>query len=327
MKSDHSIPSPLPGEKILFIRFSSLGDVLRATAAASAIKERFPDCPLTWLVCAEYAELVRSQPYVDDVIAWDRRSGPLSMPKLALCVRKRRFDWLVNVHGNDRSAFVSFFSGIPKRAGSHAHLKFTYDWPVGETLTSWKIHLGKKHPFLFVPPQELARGKERLAGLSGRRIAAVVGASKPSKRWPLENWLRFASMASEEGHSLILVGYGPEEEELSSQIASLLPKHRCLNLTGRLSFLEMASVFSACDAAAGGDTGPLHMAAILGLPCVGFFGPTDPESTHYDYNRFVALFSPCSHSGCGEKPCRNDRCLAGLDPVCVWEALRSFFEN
>ncbi|MEN2995799.1 MAG: hypothetical protein ABC360_02120 [Acetomicrobium sp.] len=84
-------PSGTKDEKILFIRYSALGDVVRAIPLAATIKEALPEARLTWLLVHPYEELIKGQPYVDDVLVWDRKQGFKGFVRLIIKHPKRRF--------------------------------------------------------------------------------------------------------------------------------------------------------------------------------------------------------------------------------------------
>lgn len=98
-------------QNVLFLRFSSLGDVIFANYTAMRIKEKNPDFRLTWLVDSFYADIVRTQPWVDDVMVWDRkRTKNRGFLEILRQVRRRRFDILVDMHTSDRTSLFLFFA-------------------------------------------------------------------------------------------------------------------------------------------------------------------------------------------------------------------------
>ena len=92
-------PQGKKGEKLLFIRYSALGDVVRGIPLAATIKETLPNIPLTWLLVHPYEELVKDQPYVDDVLVWDRSRGLKGFIDVILRVRASGFTHLLSFQG------------------------------------------------------------------------------------------------------------------------------------------------------------------------------------------------------------------------------------
>ncbi|MEG3065640.1 hypothetical protein [Acetomicrobium sp.] len=96
-------------EKILFIRYSALGGVVRAIPLAAAIKAALPEVSLTWLLVHPYEELIEGQPYVGDLLVWDRKLGFKGFVRLILKIRKANFTHMISMQGTDRSAVIAFF--------------------------------------------------------------------------------------------------------------------------------------------------------------------------------------------------------------------------
>ena len=106
----------MKNKKVLFLKFSSLGDVIISNYYAKEIKRKHPDWHLTWLVDSLYKDIVKYQPWVDDLMTWDRqKEGNKGFIKTIKDVRSRGFDILIDMHNTDRSSFFSFFSHIPQR--------------------------------------------------------------------------------------------------------------------------------------------------------------------------------------------------------------------
>lgn len=332
---DHNSDCGKKSGKLLFVKYSALGDIALATAAASCIKAHLPRLSLFWLASKPYDELLRDQPFVDGVLSWDRSRDPRAFLGLIKKIREMKFDYLVDMQWVQRSAIISALSGAKRRLGFFKGHKFPYyDWTPGE---SWRYEnpiLERQAAILeglgisdglFYPPR-LCAGGEGAAHLDlsvpKPRLAALIGASKPVKRWPVENWVSFLRMMIDRGWSAILVGHGRKEEELSSIIADGLPKSCVANLVGALSLKEMAALFSRVQLAVGGDTGPLYLALAVGVPSLGLFGPTKSE-THFPRLPYaLSLSVPCPRSGCNDWACPKADCLSAISPHEAFAALQ-----
>jgi ADP-heptose:LPS heptosyltransferase len=108
---------PGPGDKVLWIRFSAFGDILQAAATAQRFKEKYPDVRLTFLTKPEYAGILETQPYIDDLIYWDVNKRPLDFFKTVRRIRASNFKWLFSVHRSGAAALISLFSRIYWRFG------------------------------------------------------------------------------------------------------------------------------------------------------------------------------------------------------------------
>jgi len=317
-------PSGQKEERLLFIRYSALGDVVRAIPIVATIKESFPALYITWLLERPFDELIKGQPYVDDLLVWDRKLGFKGFVRLILKIRKANFTHLISVQGTDRSAVIALFSGIKNRAGRHDRASFVYNMPsedLAEVLGR-PVRVDESRIYYQVSGKLRLFAKSLLEGIPKPHIACIIGASKSVKRWPACCWAELAFMVASSGGSALLLGHGRQEADMAKDIISLLPrklKGHILDLTGRLRLDETAAVIGACDLAVGGDTGPMHLALALHKPTVGLFGPTLPGQVGLDKIN-VKLLSDCRCVGCKNWDC-DKNCLSSIRPKEVFEAL------
>lgn len=320
-------------ERILFIRYSALGDVVRAIPLAATIKEALPEARLTWLLVHPYEELIEGQPYVDDVLVWDRKQGFKGFVRLILNIRRGGFTHMISMQGTDRSAVIAFFSGIKNRAGRHDWASFVYNMP-SEDLTEVlgrPVKVEKDRVYYQVSSELCRFADDILSATSRPRVACIIGASKPVKRWPACSWAEFVSMVASSDGSAVLLGHGRQETDMAEEIISLLPeefKEKTVDLVGNLKLDEMAAVIEACDLVIGGDTGPMHLALALHKPSVGLFGPTLPGQVGLDKIN-IKLLSDCKCAGCQNWDC-DKNCLSSIKPKEAFEALaklHEFFRN
>ncbi len=316
-------------ERLLFIRHSALGDVVRAVPIVATIKETFPALHITWLLERPLDELIKGQPYVDDVLVWDRKLGFKGFVRLILKIRKASFTHMISMQGTDRSAVIAFFSGIKNRAGRHDWASFVYNMP-SEDLTEVlgrPVKVEKDRVYYQVSSELCRFADDILSATSRPRVACIIGASKPVKRWPACSWAEFVSMVASSDGSAVLLGHGRQETDMAKEIISLLPeefKEKTVDLVGKLKLDEMAAVIEACDLVIGGDTGPMHLALALHKPSVGLFGPTLPGQVGLDKIN-IRLLSDCKCAGCQNWDC-DKNCLSSIKPKEAFEALAKLHE-
>ncbi len=285
------IAVPREGDRLLFVRFSSLGDVLLALRKAKALKTRFPRLLLTWLTQVEYEGILRMQPYIDDVLPWDIQKGRFTVFPLIGRIRRARFQFLYSVHANDRSALISAFSGIPTRVGFHKNLGFAYDYTPAFAGQAWGISESTEEGgVLFVSQEKKEKLREILMGKTPPYLFCAIGASKRFKRWPSNCWSAFLEEAAGLGFTPVLVGNGREEERLAAEIASSR-SFEGMDLVGKLSLEEVCALASVSELAIGGDTGPIHLARMTGIPCIGLFAVEDPARYGHRGENVFPLFS------------------------------------
>jgi heptosyltransferase-2 len=180
-------------------------------------------------------------------------------------------------------------------------------------------------PELVVPKTELTDWRRR-SGFSPAEplVALAPGAVGPSKRWPVASFATLARRLAEQGSTIAVVG-GPDEKPLAAEIAASAGD-KVRDLTGsdlRNAILALA----AAKAAVSNDSGLLHVAAALGTPAIGIFGPTSPW--HWaPLNPLAATIETTTALDC--RPCHkptcrvgHHRCMRDIDPEQVLEATRA----
>jgi ADP-heptose:LPS heptosyltransferase len=144
-------------------------------------------------------------------------------------------------------------------------------------------------------------------------IAFAPGAAWSFRRWPSERFTALGRWLQETYNARILIVAGKNESELSLEIESGLQKSKTINLSGKTSLRQMASILKRCTLFVGNDSGPLHIAAASGISVFGFYGPGEyqrfkPWGIDFDVCRLGLYCSPCSQNCIFGEP----RCIRGL---------------
>jgi ADP-heptose:LPS heptosyltransferase len=297
-------------KEVLLLRFSSLGDVVQTNFTAMKIKEKHPDWKLTWLVDSMYADIVRSQPWVDEVIEWNRRKdGNRGFIRVLNEVRKRKFDILVDMHNSDRSCLFSLLSNIPQRYANRKRLPFAHTDYGFEDLRG-DIPLYKCCKYLIAPLCAGSKTSKIHEQKTSPVITLSIGASKIQKRWSDERWIEFCLEAVSKGYYLVLLGAGIMEKQSAEHITSEVKSDLITNLVDELSFLELIKAIDIADVAVSGDTGSLHIARALGKPTIGLFGPTLLDKK-YTSTLPLSYYSKCQSLDCNNWECKI-KCLESI---------------
>jgi len=304
-----------PGERVLFVRYSALGDVIQASPLARALKAQFPGVELTWLVTSPLDDLVRGQPFVDDVLVWRRSRGERGFVEMLREVRRRKFHRMMSAQSSDRAALLALLSGIPWRCGAHRWFSGVYD----EGLDDFRKFLGfpPLRGALEVPEDGRAWALQELASLPLRRVGFAIGASKAVKLWPDERWQELARDLVARGVGVLLLGDGEEERRRGEALARDLPFVK--NAVSAYSLRQTLAAVGGLDAVVGGDSGVLHMALALGVPTVGLFGPTLPAQVSLG-GVDCPLLADCPQRGCQRWEC-PEPCLESIGTAAVLGAL------
>jgi lipopolysaccharide heptosyltransferase I len=326
--------------RIALVKLSSLGDVVHALPVAAALKAARPRARLAWIVERREAALLRDHPALDEVIVadtrgWRRARTPAAARAVLADVRALRrrlagwrFDVALDLQGLMKSGIITAACGAPQRIG------FVAGWgrePLHALFVNRRVqplpgarHVVEQYLALLEPlavadrraefrlpvaPVVAARMDEWLAaaGLKPQRRLVVLnpGAGRADKRWPVEHFAVLAGRLAREADAQVLVVWGPGEDGAAraivdgSGVGTLAPP---TDLDALLALLRRASVVVAAD------TGPLHLAAALGTPCVGLYGPTSAERNGPYGEGHRALKS-------------SDGTLTALPPASVLEAV------
>ncbi len=253
------------------MRLGAMGDLLHTLPAAASLKHSFPERPLTWAVEAVWAPLLEGNPFIDRIVAIDRkRPGTWLNTRRALC--EQRYSMAIDFQGLLKSAFVASLGRPDRIAGFHRH-------QVRERAASLFYSLAVQSQSVHAVDRNLdlaaAAGASRLlrqfplpAGepegdLPEAFILASPFAGWASKQWPLEYYAALAQVSE-----LPLVLNGPPSVKAALDSIANVTVH-ISSLAGLIDATRRAT------AVVGVDSGPMHLAAALGKPGVAIFGPTD----------------------------------------------------
>ncbi len=316
---------PAGGAPILIVPYMWIGDFVRCHSVVRLLNARFPDRPVDVLTTAMVAPLLDYMPGVRKGIVFDlpRKRLAWSLHRaLAGRLRNEGYGDALIMPRTWKSALAPALAGIPVRTGFLGEMRIgvlndiragekalprmvdrcaALALPKGATLPAeWP------HPQLVAAPAEVSQWRERM-GLARTRPVAVVapGAVGPSKRWPAGSYAALAAALAERGYAIWVIG-GPQEKSLAAEIIAGAPAQG-RDLTGadlRNAILALA----AADVAVSNDSGLLHVAAALGTPSIGIFGPTSPW--HWaPLNPLAAVIEPKTEVPC--RPCHKPTCRFG----------------
>jgi heptosyltransferase II len=300
-----------------------IGDFVRCHSVVKLLKQRFPARPIDVLTTAMVSPLVDYMPGVRKGIVVDLPRSRLALRQqheLADRLRQQGYGQALVMPRTWKSALAPYLAGIPRRTGFVGEGRFglinDLRWGerklarmvdrcaalalrAGEALPpAWPL------PELVVPAAEVAAWR-RWLGLEaggGIDIALAPGAVGAAKRWPASFYGGLARQLAGEGHRVWILG-GPAEQALAAEIAGAgYPSIRDLSGSDlRTAILALA----AAHLAVSNDSGLVHVAAALGTPAIGIFGPTSP-ALWAPLNPLAAVMEARSQLAC--RPCHKPVC-------------------
>lgn len=330
---------------ILIVKLSAIGDVIHALPVASALKQLYPQCRLTWIVEKPACDLLTNHSYIDEIIVFEKAKyksfwGLLQHGnELAKQLKTKKFDLAIDLQGLFKSAAISWLSGAKERlvycnARELSHLvgkrvcgSFSQEHVVERYLDVVR-YLGatiKKPDFCLTITEaeaELAIKIAAKAGLDVNQAYVVLapGTNWPNKCWPLAHFSDLANKLTANQLIPVIVG-GPSDQHLAAEISAHtnIPP---IDLTGKTSLKQLAFIIQQARAFVGGDTGPMHLAAAVQTPVVALFGPTDHSRNGPYGDKNITLTVERECQGCWNRNCpKNEDCLEIITANQVFEAV------
>jgi len=274
--------------QLLIIKPSSLGDIVHGLQVATSLKEQVRDLKISWIVRDIFAPIVRSCDAVDQVFVFKRLSGASGFFELMREVRKTRFDYVFDFQGLLRTGLMTWRSLAEKKVGrtdSREGSGIFYQQRVPLPATGSRAHaieiLLQFAPVLGAAPE--LRGALRFREVDGLNLSFVGGPSggapivmfpdsrREEKRWNGFKQLTEMLLRDDRSRRVVWAGnnYIPDKEGFN--------KEQYMNLTGNTSLLSLPALISRASWVISNDSGPMHLAAALGVRTLGIFGPTDPR--------------------------------------------------
>jgi lipopolysaccharide heptosyltransferase I len=343
--------------KILILRLSAVGDVIRTLPAIKSLKENYPSSFISWIVEEPSQALLESQPEVDEVILFPRKRWTRGMKSLrglwrtvgevrgfVKSLRRQRFEVVLDFHGILKTGLLSFLSGSPKRIG--------YD-----------RRSTKEGNFLFsnskvrLPRERISRFQRNLALLKGvgldakelkynlyvpredrERVESFFKTSSPLlkspliaihpgtstkalfKRWMPDQYAKLADRLVRELDATILFTWGNGELEWVEGIRKEMKEKSFLGPKTE-SLAQLGELYKHCDLYIGGDTAPMHIASFAGIPTVVIYGPTDPIENE-PFGSHIKVRREVGCNPCHKYSCKDLICIKAISADEVFKATK-----
>lgn len=332
-------------KRIIIVRMDRVGDVVLSSPAIKAVRDAYPNSRIAVLVRPYAREVVDGNPCIDEVITYDKsgkEKGLFGKIRFIARLKNKKFDLAIILHPKNSSHILVFLAGIPKRLG--------YDKKSGVLLTKRIPHTkqyGLKHEIdyvldllryigikssgmsLHMPVNRLS--EERIKdifdknGISPNDPVIVIhpAASCRSRRWALERFAKASDALAEKYGARIVIISGPGDDKIMGDKVAASMKSGPLNLAGKTSISDIASILRRSKLLISNDSGPVHISCAVGTPVISIFGRKDrgisPERWGPVGKRDIAL-----HKDAGCEICLAHNCKRGfkcLDMISVEDVL------
>jgi heptosyltransferase-1 len=275
---------------IAIVKLSSLGDVVHALPVAAALRAHLPRARVTWVVERREAAVLRGNPAIDEVAvadtrAWRRRRGlkaglnaARDVRMLFRVLRQGRFDVALDLQGNLKSGIITAVTRASLRVAPPPAAHHVVDQYLA-LLGALGVAAAPARFWLPADP-DAADVVERFFAARGLKagqplVALNPGAGQAAKRWAVASFAELARRLRAELGATALVVWGPAELEQAQAIVDGAGPAAAI-LAPATDLHALVALLRRSRAMVAADTGPLHLAAALGIACVGLYGPTDP---------------------------------------------------
>ncbi|NWG04141.1 MAG: glycosyltransferase family 9 protein [Syntrophaceae bacterium] len=332
-----------------------MGDVVRTLPAVKALKDRYPSSTVIWITEEPSQAFLKSQKEVDQVILFPRKRwtkgirsfigmwGTIGeMWRFIIDLRRQKFDVVLDFHGIFKSGILSFLSGSPKRVGydrnstkegnflfSNVKVKLPRERisRFQRNLTLLQgigVEMKEIEYSLHIPPEDQryveSFFQNASAHLKRPLIAIHPGTSSKAlfKRWIPHQYAQFADRLVRKLQASVLFTWGAEELEWVKDIQKMMKEPSILGPKTE-SLTQLGEVYRHCDLYVGGDTGPTHIASLMGVPTVVIYGPTDPIENE-PFGEHIKVRKEVGCNPCHEYSCKELFCLKAISEEDVFKA-------
>ncbi|AQT68001.1 Lipopolysaccharide heptosyltransferase 1 [Anaerohalosphaera lusitana] len=290
-------------KRILIMKPSALGDVATALPALQAVRKRWPDARISWLVRPEFAPLLECVPAVDEIILFDRKLLGKFYKKearreLAGLIRKLRgakFDLVLDFQGLLRTALLGWISGCRRRYGMKGAREFAwlfYNHHVERPKDSLHVtdyylkmtdecgaRTDKVDYGIQIPEEAVGSAGRLLSHYAidyGRYVVFICQSAHQWKCWPREKFAELADLVHDELKTPVVAVGTAGEREYIDEIAGMTDSF-FVNLAGKTNLPELLAVLGNAKAVVTNDTGPGQIASTFDVPLVMVCGPSNPS--------------------------------------------------
>jgi lipopolysaccharide heptosyltransferase II len=322
--------------------------------SAMLLHQQLPEAELSWVVNDNFADVLRPLPFLKRLILFPRHAfASLETSKIRAFwqeLRQEKYDYCLDYQGLFRSGLIAWLSGAGQRYGfaqarEMAPLFYTARIACPDDCrhaVAKNLHLTREFIRRLtgkaLPPQPIAvemvfptdirdNARRLLPPGDGPLLGMAFSSSWPAKNWPLEFFQDTVAELQKALPSLRcwLLG-SPAEHEVGEQLLAKLDFLPAVNLAGKTDLQTLGCLLQQSQALLTNDSGPMHLAAALSIPCTALFGATDPALTGpfaADGTKHTVLRSLCPQSPCFQRQCPRQgvSCAAGISPHAAAAAL------
>jgi heptosyltransferase II len=326
-------------KRILITRTDRMGDVVLSLPAIKAAREIFPEAHIAVMVQPRIDDLLKGNPYIDEVIIYDKNKKHKGITKNMSFIRQlraKKFDTALIFHTTKRINLICFLTGIPKRIGyargkadflltdKIAYTKKTGEKHEAEYSLDILRYLGAdpefSNPVIYVQDDDEKKAGGLLKNLgieTGEKFIILhPGASCISKMWPLERFAKTGDMLIKDLKIKVMINLAPDQASLGEKVKGMMdskPVFFCEPTT----LGELAALFKKASLVISNDSGPVHVASGVGTPVISIFGRNQKGLSPVRWrplgNKAIAIHKDIGCVDCFAHDCKKDfLCLKAI---------------
>jgi len=334
--------------KILFIRFSSIGDIVLTTPIIRCVRQQYPDAEIHFLVKQSFKPVLIANPYINVIHTLDK-----DLKETIAQLKTDKFDYVIDLHRNLRTLRVKQSLDVPAYTFDKLNFKkwlyVNFKWKVMpdksiveryfEGLKELTIKNDGEGLDYFIPEQSKTKLEDIPYGHSVGFVGCVIGGSYFTKKLPVQKWKEFVALCP---YPIILLG-GPEDRDDGNMIVEA-DTAKVYNACGKFNLNESADLVRRARVVVSNDTGLMHIAAAFKKPIVSLWGNTTPEMGMFPYygfnnlNQNVSRLSvmlevkhlscrPCSKIGYHKCPKKHFKCMNDISAEQMTEEVKAFWKK
>lgn len=334
-----SIPEP---KRILLIRFKGIGDVILSTPLFRALKKKYPSAQIDLVTRSFCAPIVQNDPHLSRVLLYPEKGTSLwELIRFIRRIRGEKYDWVLDLAAEPRSAWLTLFSGAALRAGYAFHFRqwaFNYRIPKNKVrkyqaevnldiIRALGVPDAGNQTEIHLSAEDQAWAEACFARSEFKDLKIKVGLNPtgtwPSKRWPVSHWRELIQKLNTEGVKPILVG-APADQPLLDEIRKGLEGVTLVKPDTTLS--QAAAFVSKLDLLIGNDGTPQHFAQAFGVKSLTLCGPhwgmswVKPGDVRHRFLQYFLDCGPCDLNVCpfpkeeGKAAHVHQECLVKITP-------------
>ena len=334
-------------ERVLFLRFSAIGDVILISPLLRIFFEAYPHTKIDVLVKDKFSSLLAYHPLVNEVIIIPDKPSFWDLIRIIQKLRRFNYDIIFDLQKHWRSYFISFFCGT---SSTYRYKKFSFkrfflvyfkknlykgipeSVPLRYFLAFHKLNIGWKNckPEIYYTESIQKKANSLLPSDNKNNLIALApGGGRKTKRWLSKYYIELINMLQTSFKLNVLLLGGVDDKSICDEIENGL-NNRITNLSGQTTLLETAAVLQHCQMIICNDTGLMHMAAALDRKIVAIFGPTVVEFGFFPFtDKFKVVehesldCRPCSYHGTDTCPKKHFNCMKEISPDRVFQVVKN----